>query len=236
MLKMEDISNKTILMLVMVALVVSVAGTMISLDRLTDYQNSYGFITGAATSNSQGNTTITNSGTVSITLADSSIAIATGYVNTSSACNGVAVLNLFGGSNQNGCWLNTSDLPPANADLIDHHQVENDGTVLVNLTAYSTQLDAEDWLCGSVGGCTSAVASVTLQSTDGESGSCNSNIASNTTLLGSSSNSSVWICEGFDYLDSTDTINVSLIELRIPSDAPTGTKTLNIVYEATERT
>jgi hypothetical protein len=231
---MEDISNKTILMLVMTALVVSLAGTMISLNKLSNMGGTYTVlnkVTGAVTT--EGNATITTSGTVSITLTSAVIAIPAGYVNASCP-DKFAIIPTYSGG-QATCWLNTSNVEPSTDDLTSQHVIQNDGTVLVNVTATTSTTDAEEFLCESTNGCFSSSAHVTLSTTQNEAGSCDTT-QTNVTLLTFSSNVTAKICDAFDYVDGSDEINVSMFELRIPSDAPTGAKTLTIDYVAKERT
>ncbi len=85
---MNDISNRSIVALLAVALVITVIGTAVSVSKLDGLQNRYNVLTGAVTSSSSsGQTNITITSTTEITLGNSNMNFGTGRVNaTCSQC------------------------------------------------------------------------------------------------------------------------------------------------------
>ncbi|GEM_PF-1195675 len=83
---MADYSNRTIVALLAVALVITVVGTVISVGKLNELGGTYNkltYLTGAAVDTSTGQTNITITSTTSITLANTSMNFGSGRVNAS---------------------------------------------------------------------------------------------------------------------------------------------------------
>ncbi|MBU1111238.1 MAG: hypothetical protein KJ896_00530 [Nanoarchaeota archaeon] len=227
---MNDVSNKTIVALLAVALVVSIAGTLYSVSELNDLGGTYMLLTGAATDS--GTATITIQGTADVTVTDAAIAFGTGYVNASCA-DGEAWISSDGEGS--GCWLNTSGEVPAATD--DSHTVENNGTTSTTLSVTLSDTDAEAFLCEAVGGCTgSTTAAVYVKAEDGgdgEAGACSSGL--NTTyesIATHDATTSQQLCAQFNPEAATDVLEVNY-NLTLPPDMPQGLKTGTVTYTAT---
>ena len=82
---MINYSNRTIVALVAVALLVTVVGTVVSVSTLSELGGTYTYLTGAATSTSTGLTNITITSTTSITLTNTQVNFGSGRVNAT--CN-----------------------------------------------------------------------------------------------------------------------------------------------------
>ncbi len=131
---MEDISNRTLATLLIAAIVISLGGTVISLNRLSRITTPAQQITGMAqTSGGQVNLTVQSS--LSIVLTANSIDFGTGWINGSNpACVGAtggANLSTEGtGSNTNSCWINDSGIiGQAPNPVFNDFIIENDGTI-----------------------------------------------------------------------------------------------------------
>ncbi|MBN2422997.1 hypothetical protein JXB41_07260 [Candidatus Woesearchaeota archaeon] len=131
---MEDISNRTLATLLIAAIVISLGGTIISLNRLARISGAGALpLVGRATDGGMVNVTIMSS--LSIYLSDDAIDFGTGWVNTSQGTcfnDGVNLTTL--GTNDGNCWVNaTGLLTPYYGDT---WTVVNDGTLDVNITIY----------------------------------------------------------------------------------------------------
>lgn len=154
---MKDVSNKTILSLLVVALVVTVIGTTLSVTQLAKL-GSYSSISGAQTSEAA-NVTLTIEGTVSLDVSNNELAFGTGYFNSS--CNSVGggfqthfalasndTWNGSAGSQESSCFLNATGIEPTGLNTT--HNVSNNGTVNVNVSvAVDSNIDNASFLCGS---------------------------------------------------------------------------------------
>jgi hypothetical protein len=115
---MKDNSNKTIVALLAIALVITVVGTVVSVSKLNEFggmSNQLSSLTGAATISSTEQTNITITSATSITLANTSMNFGSGRVNSSCSICGMdsnnTVLNYWsngtitggGAGESNGC-------------------------------------------------------------------------------------------------------------------------------------
>ncbi len=229
-----------ILFLLVVTILFSLGGIVLNYSLLSSLHSPPVYFTGRVTDSSS-TVTLTQSGTAGITLTDSAIAFGSGYYN-SSCILGISTLesnHTFGGLGPDdpraapACWINTSATLPAT----DFHIIQNNGSVKVNISAYSNQQDAETLFCGAAGptGCPlSVLSAVHLMSTNDEGSSCGAGLTSgflSGLLLTQSSNFTVGLCNSLDFQDSSDTIDV-YVKVLVPRDATSGTKTLTIMYQA----
>src|SRR3989344_4645577 len=100
---MKPISNKSIMALLTVALLISITGTIINVYRMGGFQGS-SFLTGAATDSGTGTSTITIASSTSLDNQVGAIAFGSGYVNGScSSC----VMDSDGKQNQTGRCCNS---------------------------------------------------------------------------------------------------------------------------------
>lgn len=85
---MTEVSNKTIVALLAIALVVTISGTIISISKLSKLSGTVGILTAAATGGSGGNATVTIQSVtrISNSAQNTSIGFGSGYVNGSGSC------------------------------------------------------------------------------------------------------------------------------------------------------
>lgn len=243
---MADISNKTIVVLLAIALIITVAGTVVSVTKLSGLQTKYTLLSGAATTGT-GTSSITVQGYASIAINDATVTFPTGYYNASCTY-GYARLNTNStnaSSGENFCWLNGSNIEPWNGSLVmsanmtpDYHRIENNGSTVINVTLETNETNASRYLCGA-GRCASSTnggnASVTITVYQEESGSCGSGLlAGNTTILSNSSETNVTICQDLNYENSADALNMTYM-YSIPKDVDQGVKSLTITFTATAK-
>lgn len=169
---MGEISNKTIVVLLAVTLVVTVAGTMYSVSKLGTLNINYNKITGADTSTGTADINITSS--ISFTVSDSTIDFGSMVWNTS--CNSSDAAYKAANLSTNGtaaapnshCLVNSTE-DPADENLTskvsvdDGHVIENDGTTGINITVQLTNvtsdalsdvnISANGFVCGDKDGC-----------------------------------------------------------------------------------
>jgi hypothetical protein len=161
--KMADISNRTLALLLISAIVVSLGITIYSLNMLTT-----GKITGRATTQ-PGNVTVTIQDATSIWLYKSIVDFGVGYVNTSkAACATNATLNAsyqYRDSEGSDCWTDNTKSPTGMA-------VENDGNRNVTL-----QIEGPP-PATFFQGAGAPVANISWKARNNESNSCNTGLQS----------------------------------------------------------
>ncbi len=232
---MGDVSNKTIVTLLAVAVVITIAGTAMSVVKLNDLS---GTPTAAvAFAPKSGTASITLSATVSVLLSDGAISFGSGYVNTSYQNATLDSGNHGNLTNQpwlNTRWVNTT-APNTTADPM---VIVNNGTVAVEVNISSVSTTAEGWLCSS--GCASSVARVMVKSNDSEAGSCVAgaqttyrNWIDHDTANGTGTFGAFQLCTQLDQDDNSDEINMYL-NVTVPNDATTGSPSLTIKILATD--
>ncbi|PIN73283.1 hypothetical protein COV20_03565 [Candidatus Woesearchaeota archaeon CG10_big_fil_rev_8_21_14_0_10_45_16] len=232
-----DFSNRAIVSLLMLSLLVTVIGTVVTVSQLSE-PNSFG-ISGAATTGT-GSTSITIQAQAGIVMNDANATFGTGYVNPG---NTTATIYTHGGHNfQNntnitGAWTNV-----ANLGSDPNMTIENTGNVDINLTAAANHFDAEEFFCGSELGCTStATARLSISAGTAEAGSCDTGILLNFRDLLNQTNTSsptaphnltgVLLCGDFDYGNSGDLLSVSY-RASVPFDAAIGGHSTIITFTA----
>ncbi|MFC1705084.1 hypothetical protein ACFLZ6_02020 [Nanoarchaeota archaeon] len=138
---MGEVSNKTLATLLVVAIVVSLGGTFISLNRLSSIAK-VSSITGFATGTGKVNVTIVESTTISTP--DDNIWFGEGNVDDN---------ELFADLWSNGTkinWTNSTPYLPvpstAGAGIADFIVIQNDGNIDLNITVYTTQ-NSSEYLC-----------------------------------------------------------------------------------------
>ena len=183
--------------------------------------------------------TVTQSGTAGIILTDSAIAFGSGYYNAtcttgystldSNLTYGNGTLPSILGAAAPYCWVNTT------ATLVsarDSHTLQNNGSVKVNVSASSNQLDAETFFCGASRCPLTAIAEVSLLSNQSEVSSCSTTLTGGyEDILTQNTNATVGLCDALDFQDTSDTILV-FVNMTVPRDATASAKTLTITYEA----
>ncbi|MBI2662607.1 hypothetical protein HYX11_04065 [Candidatus Woesearchaeota archaeon] len=226
-------SNKIIIGLLAVAVVLTVYGTLINIDNLGKLSFSRLFLTGAATSGT-GNASVTVQGTASMTMTYNSISFPTGYYNET--CNPAKNYStLASDTGISSCWLNTSGLWPDTWFVVGNHTITNAGTTYLSINLTPSVLNGTELFCGSPGcpATRGAHSNVSVKSSSAELSSCSAGaLSSFTYIVTSSTNQTVTICSMLDYADPSDTLAV-YYTFTMPKDASQGTKLLNVTYTAT---
>ncbi|MBU0470405.1 MAG: hypothetical protein KKA62_03220 [Nanoarchaeota archaeon] len=217
---MKDVSNKTIVALLAVALVVTVLGTVVSVNKLGELSGKFNLLSGAATTSASGLSNLTISQSTSITNQFSAIEFGSGYVTVPGPC----VIDSNGVVNGSGNYCVGFNNPSSGFLL------ENTGNVnlSVNYTC-SGSCTAASFIGG-----TSPVFQI--WATDNlAAGQAGENVADTvascangpfSTTPAAVSAAGTWLCgNSSDYsLDSTDAQDAFVVDLNvsIPADAPTG--------------
>ncbi len=212
-----DLSNKNLAFLLVVAIVISLGGTIISLDKL----NRAGF-TGFATGSDVGTTNFSLTSNVMITFSTSLVNFGTGYVNGSAVGNycDLSTNATFGWNNTGACGGGLKNTTP--------FIIRNDGNINVNLTL-NASANATGFVTGSgAGGYATPWFNWSLS--NNESNSCGTGLNDTTWTNVSQSNKNE--CVNFLYTDATDTIRLD-IKLEIPVDATQVVHTATITATGT---
>jgi hypothetical protein len=145
-----DISNKTLALFLVGAIILSLGGTIISLNKISQITGPTGF---ATTGTGKVNLTILSA--TDISLQNASIDFGTGVVNAS-VCSFAILSNNNSGQNLLNCWVNDtySAARPNNVPVTAqgaYIQIQNDGNVNITVTLTSTKKNATNF----IGNCTS---------------------------------------------------------------------------------
>ena len=203
-MKKSEISNKTLTLLLVATIVISLGGTLISLTKLGKG------ITGLATDSGQVNVTIYED--ITISMISSTINFGSGVVSSGSDS---ATLDSATGSTTNGNWSFSSQ----------NLTFQNDGNVDINVTVASGK-NSSDYLCSGDSDCDQAgAATYKFKTIAGHN--CGTNQSSYTSFT--KSNQSV--CTNLDALNSADDSGIA-IELTVPGDAH-GAKTDTLTFIST---
>tara|TARA_Y100000310_G_scaffold241784_1_gene245870 strand:+ start:31611 stop:32324 length:714 start_codon:yes stop_codon:yes gene_type:complete len=233
-----EVSNKTIMVLLIATIVVSLGGTYISLSAVNNRLASIGLapITGFVTTVPNATATVTVNTVSSIQFSQSSVAFGSGSVNTT------------GGFNN--CTLSTTDAK--NTGCTDFNEVyngftiENDGNTNLSVELRSN-VSAIEFV-----GVNNALFlwNVTVNETGScvnKSGTSRTSVEPNTTssdtcggmgpndcgsIFESVSTSNKNICPSLLFGDGNDALNVD-INISIPYDAPTGAKLAGLIVTGT---
>ena len=217
-------------------------GLVVVLFILSMFLNNSNYITGFVTSTGTAN--LTWAGTAGITLIDNSICFGSGYFNSSCVRNYATLdsnttyhnATLNNPNAEPYCWINTTAINTCsgtnNSIGNDIIALTNSGSSAVNVSASTTQ-NGETWLCD--GTCaTTNLAQIQLLSYNNASelGSCVTGLTSGYENLATYNTfGTVGLCDNLDYSDLNDTINI-FVNASIPKDTTSGTKTLNLTFEA----
>jgi hypothetical protein len=220
-----DISNKTLAIFLVAAIVLSLGGTMLSLNSL----NKIGPTGMASTQIGRVNLTILSNS--DITLGHQQIEFGIGVVNTSSGCKYANLTQNATNGFFGNCWVNQAQMPNSVvANETNFWSIQNDGNVNITLTATSTQKNWSNF----IGNCTvtdeqnwyrfAAFNNAT------ESGiSCQ---GMNTTGWTNFTGAQQDVCNSLDYVDTRDTIAVVLNLSICQSNYPTGYKNDNVTFQS----
>ena len=257
---MGEISNKTIVVLLAVTLVVTVAGTMYSVSKLGTLNINYNKITGADTSTGTADINITSS--ISFLVSDTTIDFGSMVWNTSCKSSDAAYkaanlsTNGTAAAPNSHCLVNSTE-DPADENLTskvsvdDGHVIENDGTTAINLTVQLTNVtsttltdiavDTNSVICGDTDGCPDSAgmgANVFVSASDS---SANDGACVDTTgasfewgdmATADASSSSVLLCANLAAADGADELDIDYM-IQIPYDVYGGDRQTTMTYTAT---
>ena len=211
---MNEVSNKTIVALLAVALVVSVAGTLYSVSELNDLGGTYTLLSGAATTTGTGKAEINVTGTVGITVSDGRVEVVDSYYDTS-CTTGYGRVDFA--SETATCWLNSSGGAYHFPTDADNHTIENSGTLPVNISIRFDGADAESMMCSGGDCAQSGSAEVSVKMADDET-SCTSQPQNVYSVFAAHNiNWDVALCSKWLAQDNNDQMSI-WFNLTIPSD------------------
>ncbi len=211
-----EISNKTLAWLVITAVVISFAGTLLSLYKLNNVSSS-----GYFTYNDTGTASVQVSQSVILRYAISTVSFGSGSVNSSGGFNN-CILSINGSSTINKVGCEGFNDNSANADAFI---LENAGTSFLNVTLNFSQ-DAASFIGGNT-----TLRFFKYAVSNNESSSCVGAIT-NGGWTEVAENSSVSACTNLSWSDTTDTLRVG-INISIPNDAASGIRTVSILAQGT---
>ncbi len=203
---MAELSNKTIATLLVVAIIVSISGTMISLQRLSRLG-----VSGFATSGT-GVANLTISSSRSITVTTNLIDFGSGYPTASTTCTMESNRTSAPGANCNGdadASIKWSDATLPTQYFI----INNTGNIYTNIT-FNASADASTWI-----GTDSSAWLGGHADPNGQSDSCGTLTSYQTLGTGAP----VHVCSGtgLNWEDGNDTI-AAAVKVAIPSSVPPG--------------
>jgi hypothetical protein len=199
-----DIDNKTLLVFLVAAVVISLAGTIVSLNKLGRLSTvTTGYASGTGTAS------INVSTTTSVRFAISTIDFGTGGVNTTGGYNNCTMtINDSSAITRVGCSgfnsVNTAG---------DTFVIENDGNTDVNLT-FNCSTNESAFIGG-----TASIRSFQYAVSNNESSSCKGTLSATGWTNVPITNPN--ICTNLTYVDTTDTIRVG-IRIVVPYDSIQG--------------
>lgn len=237
--KMNDVSNRTVVVLLIATIVVSLGGTLISLTAINNRLGVLGLapITGFATV-PNATATLTIETVSSIRFSQATINFGSGYVNTSGGYDNCTLSTLPGDYGLNMGCSDTFN------ELTNGFTIENDGNTNLSVELLSNVTPAN--FIGS------DTALFLWNVTVNETGSCvnvtgtdRTAVEPNTTTAGCGGDTSDCgaifetvvtsyknICPSLLYVDATDALNVD-INISIPDSSPSGTKIAGFVVRGT---
>ncbi len=230
---MDDISNKTLAILLIGAMVVSLGGTMLSLNRLSGVTGPSQQLTGYAGGTGYTNLSIPSS--TLIHLNNTVVDFGTGIINSTAGCDNATLTSgnetVKAAVNMNNCWINSTGAKgfnPFNASITPIY-IRNDGNENVTLQFTSTSQSAIGFIDNSGGG-TFPAPEYQFQSYCNDSNCCDS--VRNTTWY-NINNSDMNICQGNGLAtDTSKRIMTVVFRVVIPGDA-TGYKEDELTFTST---
>ena len=224
-----DISNKTLALFLVAAIVLSLGGTLISLNRINKITGPTGY---ATTGTGFVNLSIVTNTDISII--NATVDFGAGVVNVSNGCNFANLSNNDTlGWNAGGCWVNQSSNGIAVRNETSRFVVQNDGNVNVSVTMTSVQKNWSNF----IGNCTSQDdnmynytttinGSETAYACQGALGS----LGVWTGLDGSAQS----ICSELAWEDASDAVVIGLNISICKSNSPKGYKNDNLTFTSAE--
>lgn len=212
-----DISNKSLAFLLVAAMVLSLGGTIMSLNKLGDIG-----VTGMATGTDAGTANLSINGSVTITFTVSNVDFGAGYTNDTTP--GAPVEN---------CTIATNGTnPSSDTDCIGFNSnvpqflIQNDGNQDVDLQI-KTDVNAATFFTSSNGG-------VYWYLSDNETSSCDTPQVTSWTAVSTSDTQTCGIATsyGFNFADGSDLVNLH-VKVDIPQDAATGSHVMTFTATGT---
>jgi len=212
-----EISNKTLAVLLIIAIVVSVGGAMINIAKLSELAKvvpAISKITGFGTTE-YGRVNVSILTLASINLTEASVDFGVGYVTTGYTA---TELNTSNGTKP-ASWTESG-----NTFFPKDLQIENIGTVDVFVNVSSDKDSAT-----MIGGTSPTFRFAPY---DAEAGSCSEGLANETEFATAATEYE--ICKNLTHLSANNLLNVSII-ISISEDAPPGNKTAQLTITATQK-
>jgi hypothetical protein len=208
----DEISNKTLAVLLIVAIAISLGGTLVSINRLSSVMRLPGGITGYASASSTGTTNVTITSSASIRFSRNNLDFGVGAVNSTG---GNQLCSLASSSTGGSKDTNARCINFTAAGSMNSLQIENDGTnnLTVNLT--STQNAA-----GFVGG-PAVIEQFRYTVTNNESNSCATPLPATWTAVTIVGSGQMAVCQsagGLGFIGSANSLNLDF-NLTIPYDS-----------------
>ncbi len=212
-----EMSNKTLSLLLVAAIAISLFGTIISVNKLSKFQT-IKTTTGFATSD-QGTATVYINSSTSIFFYVDTVNFGTGYVNGSAGAPQNCTMNSEGLKTTPGCIeFNT---------VTQGFVLENEGTTIPSVQL-SSDSNASEFLTGATwdyGG-----PQFLYKVTNNETSACTSPVPATYTNINDTAPGTV-ICSGLDYQTDNDTLKID-IQINIPITTTTGQKTAILTAQA----
>jgi len=195
-----DLSNKTLAFLLVVAIVISLGGTIISLNRL----NQLGFM-GLTLYNTSGTTNFSLQSSVSIIFRTTLVNFGTGYVNANGTGCDITTNATTGWNTTGNCLGGLTNTSP--------FIIENNGNVNVSL-GLNSSANASTFVTGSV-----PTPLFQWAVSNNETNSCYGTLSDQTWTNVNWSGGPKTVCTNLSFADANDTIRLD-IKVLIPEDAP----------------
>ncbi|MFH1915847.1 MAG: hypothetical protein ABIJ21_01150 [Nanoarchaeota archaeon] len=225
-----DISNKTLALFLVAAIVLSLGGTLISLNRINEITTGP---TGYATTGT-GMVNLSIVTNTDISIINATVDFGAGVVNVSNGCNYANLSNNFTtGWNAAGCWVNQSFNGAAVRNETSKFVVQNDGNVNVSVTMQSVQKNASNF----IGNCTGQNANTynyttTINGTETKY-ACQGALGSLGVWTGLDGTTQS-ICSELAWEDASDAVEIGLNISICKSNSPKGYRNDNLTFTSAE--
>jgi hypothetical protein len=215
-----EISNKTLVVLLVAAIIISVGGAMITIAQVTNLVNIIPALRGITGLGSVGRVNVSVTALAQLDVVRANIDFGVGYVATG----------------QSFAVLNSSKATPAEwtADAgswtAQDLQIANTGTVDINVSLTSSV--TSDSMIGGTN------PNLNYTAYDNETKSCWNNSLGEVALANltqiTSATAEMKVCENLSFLEATNSINMSIV-LKVPQNALAGNKTAVLTFTALRR-
>jgi len=202
----EELSNRALAVLLVLTIVVSIGGTLISLNSMPKG------IVGYASDSETGTTQLTVSALTQITLTDSAVDFGTCGLNNSQTIT-------YRSNSTNGQSLEDAD-STCTGTFPDNMTLENTGNKLVNLTI-SSNVSGADFIDA-----TSGEGSLYFAGANSEVDACSSGLQTAFTNF-SAADTNYTLCSNFSTVNTNDEIFI-MFQVELPADTTDGTKSATI--------